>query len=86
VTAQPDDPRTWTTRDHRAYASLFAMLRDRIETGHYTPGKRIPSIAELCIETGRSRQTVGKALGHLERTGMVMRAAGLGYFVTDTDD
>jgi hypothetical protein len=44
VTAQPEDPRTWTTRDHRAYASLFAMLRDRIETNHYTPGKRIPSI------------------------------------------
>ncbi|HXL94261.1 MAG TPA: hypothetical protein VN969_35465 [Streptosporangiaceae bacterium] len=44
MTAQPEDPRTWTTRDHRAYASLFAMLRDRIETNHYTPGKRIPSI------------------------------------------
>ena len=86
MTAQPDDPRTWTTRDHRAYASLFAMLRGRIETNHYTPGKRIPSIAELCIETGLSRQTVGRALRHLERVGLVMCAAGLGYFVTDPDD
>jgi DNA-binding GntR family transcriptional regulator len=41
------DPRTFTTRDHRAYASLFAILRDRIEAGRYTPGKRLPSIAEL---------------------------------------
>ncbi|HXL94260.1 MAG TPA: hypothetical protein VN969_35460 [Streptosporangiaceae bacterium] len=40
----------------------------------------------MCIETGRSRQTVGKALLHLERAGLVMRAAGLGYFVTDPDD
>lgn len=86
MTTQPDDPRKWTTRDHRAYASLFAMLRDRIETNHYTPGKRIPSIAELCIETGLSRQTVGKALRHLEHAGLVMRTAGLGYFVTDPDD
>jgi len=86
MTTQPDDPRAWTTRDHRAYASLFAMLRDRIESNYYTPGKRIPSIGELCIETGRSRQTVGKALRYLEGAGLVMRAAGLGYFVTDPDD
>jgi GntR family transcriptional regulator, histidine utilization repressor len=86
MTTQPEDPRIWTTRDHRAYASLFAMLRDRIESSYYTPGKRIPSIAELCIETGRSRQTVGKALRYLEEAGLLIRTAGLGYFVTDPDD
>jgi DNA-binding GntR family transcriptional regulator len=86
MTAQPDDPRTWTARDHRAYASLFAMLRDRIESDRYSPGKRMPSIAELCTEMGCSRQTAGKALRHLERAGLVIRTAGLGYFVADADD
>jgi DNA-binding GntR family transcriptional regulator len=86
LSTKPDDPRTWTTRDHRAYASLFAMLRDRINANYYTPGKRIPSIAELGIETGLSRQTVGRALRFLESEGLAVRAAGLGYFVTDPDD
>jgi DNA-binding GntR family transcriptional regulator len=83
LNTKPDDPRTWTTRDHRAYVSLFAMLRDRIETNYYTPGKRIPCISELRIETGLSRQTVGRAPRFLEREGLAVRAAGLGYFVTD---
>jgi len=78
-----EDPRTFTTRDHRAYASLFAILRDRIEAGHYTPGKRLPSIAELCTETGLSRQTAGRALQLLEREGLIERVPGHGYFVPD---
>jgi DNA-binding GntR family transcriptional regulator len=59
---------------------------DRIKANYYTPGKRIPSIAELGIETGLSRQTVGRALRFLESEGLAVRAAGLGYFVTDPDD
>jgi GntR family transcriptional regulator len=80
---QPEDPRTFTTRDHRAYASLFATLRDRIESGHYTPGKRMTSIADLCAETGLSRQTAGRALQLLEGEGLIERVPGHGYFVAD---
>jgi DNA-binding GntR family transcriptional regulator len=78
-----DDPRTWTTRDHRAYASLFAKLRDRIESDYYTAGKPIGSIADLHTETGLSRQTIGRALQLLENEGLIERVPGLGYFVAD---
>jgi DNA-binding GntR family transcriptional regulator len=78
-----EDPRTFTTRDHRAYASLFAMLRDRIESDDYTPGKPMPSIGDLCTETGLSRQTTGRALQLLENEGLIERVPGHGYFVAD---
>jgi DNA-binding GntR family transcriptional regulator len=78
-----EDPRTFTTRDHRAYASLFAMLRDRIESDYYTPGKPMPSIGDLCTETRLSRQTTGRALQLLENEGLIERVPGHGYFVAD---
>jgi len=72
--------------DPRAYMRLAALIRDQIASGTLAPGSRLPSIAVLRRQHGHSRQTVGKALLHLERAGLVMRAAGLGYFVTDPDD
>lgn len=83
MTTPPEDPRTWTTRDHRGYASLCALLRERIEANYYTPGKKMPSIDQLRAETGLSRQTVGKALQSLERAGYADRALGHGYYVAD---
>jgi DNA-binding GntR family transcriptional regulator len=72
---------TIRTSDPRRYVWLAGTLEDEIESGKYTPGERLPSIRELCLETGLSRHTAGKALRILEEEGQIERVPGLGYFV-----
>jgi DNA-binding LacI/PurR family transcriptional regulator len=56
-------------------------MRNRIESGDYQPGDRIPSEAHLIQEFGVSRPTVARALQDLERRGLVTRRRGAGTYV-----
>jgi GntR family histidine utilization transcriptional repressor len=72
---------TFSKSDQRRYVGLAGTLAEGIQSGTYPPGKRLPSIRELCHETALSRQTVGKAMRLLEAEGLIERVPGLGYFV-----
>ena len=74
---------TISKADQRRYVRLAGALEEGMQSGRFTPGKRLPSIAELCIEFGLSRQTAGKALRLLESGGLIERVPGLGYFVPE---
>lgn len=65
------------------YARLAETLRDRIRSGHYPPGHRLPTEAELGASSGLSRITVRQALALLTREGLIERFARRGTFVTD---
>jgi DNA-binding transcriptional ArsR family regulator len=75
------DMTTISASDPRRYVWLAGSLEKGIESGRYAPGKRLPSIGELCTDFGLSRQTAGKALRLLEDEGLIERVPGLGYFV-----
>jgi DNA-binding GntR family transcriptional regulator len=77
---------TISRSDKRLYVQLAVALEKGILSGKYTPGKRLPSIQELCIEFALSRQTAGRALRLLEDDGLIERVPGLGYFVPDDDN
>jgi GntR family transcriptional regulator, mannosyl-D-glycerate transport/metabolism system repressor len=71
-----------TTEDPRRYMQVASALREQIKDGEIKPGYPIPSIATLCLETGYSRHTCGKAIRALVQEGLVTRVMGLGYYVT----
>jgi DNA-binding GntR family transcriptional regulator len=75
---KPDDG----TADPRAYLRIAAGLRSRVEAGELRPGQAAPSITVLARQTGRARQTCGKALRLLEGEGLLARYPGLGYYVS----
>ena len=64
------------------FYQLNILLRDAILSGHYRPGDRMPSEAELCATYGISRTTVRYALDRLTAEGYVTRLHGKGTFVT----
>jgi GntR family transcriptional regulator len=64
-----------------AYQQLSALLRDRINTGDYPPGEKLPSEAEMVDEHGVSRDVVRRALAALRAEGLVSSAQGRGTFV-----
>ena len=61
------------------------MISQRIESGQYAPGGRVPGIVELSAEFGIAASTAQKALAHLRKSGQVRTELGLGTFVADKD-
>jgi GntR family transcriptional regulator of arabinose operon len=64
------------------YRQILEKLQDDICSGHYGPGSRLPSEAELVRRFGASRMTVFRAMRELQVLGLVTRRAGSGTFVS----
>ncbi len=60
---------------------IYETVQERIQSGAFRPGDRIPSDAELVREFSVSRPTVARALQELERAGLVRRRPGSGTYV-----
>ena len=65
-------------------SAIATLLQDNILSGHYAPGDRLPSEADLCAHFKVSRPTLREALGRLTARGLITsrRGAGGGAFVT----
>jgi DNA-binding transcriptional MocR family regulator len=67
--------------DRRAYVRVAAELRGQIADGRLPAGEMVPPIKKLCLDSGYSRQPVGRSLRLLEREGLIARVPGVGYYV-----
>lgn len=63
------------------YARIEAVLSDRISSGAWSPGDRLPSEDELVAEFGVSRTTIRSAVQSLIRFGLLEIRRGRGTFV-----
>ncbi len=61
---------------------VFEALKQRIQTGEWLPGERLPSIARLAKELDVSTTSVREALRSIESIGLVKIEHGRGVFVT----
>jgi DNA-binding GntR family transcriptional regulator len=64
------------------YLQLAAILRGRIESGQYPPGRALPSESTLMQEYGVARETARKAVRVLRDEGLVQIVQGRGAYVT----
>ena len=74
------------TVDHEApepvYQQIAAILRARIESGEYLPGRALPSESRLMQEYGVARETARKAIRVLVSEGRVFVVQGRGAYVS----
>lgn len=68
-----------------AYRRIADTLADRVISGVYASGSRLPSGSELCREFGVSPMTVRKAMTMLESQGLVSGVKGRGTFARSVD-
>ena len=74
----------WEMRtDRPIYIQLVERLKMRIVSGVYPPGDKIPSVRELAAEAGVNPNTMQKALGDLEREGLLHTQRTSGKTVTE---
>ena len=65
------------------YLQLVERITLRIAVGDYPPGTRLPPVRELAMEAGVNPNTMQRALGELERDGLVYAQRTSGRFVTE---
>lgn len=73
-------------RDYKLplYIQLKEEIVEKIEQGHWQPGKAIPTESELQKLYDISRITVRQALGELVADGVLTRIQGKGTYVSET--
>jgi DNA-binding GntR family transcriptional regulator len=63
------------------WRQLADLLRERIASGEYRPGARIPSAASLAQEFELAPVTVRKAIVQLQDEGLLVSQVGWGTYV-----
>lgn len=65
------------------FRKIKALVRDKVRSGEWNVGERIPSEVDLASAFGVARMTVNRALRELTAEGMLERVAGVGTFVAE---
>lgn len=62
---------------------VAASLRERISSGAFAPGSKLPSIVNLSAEYKTSTGTIQKALAILRAEGLIVSVPNYGTFVAE---
>ncbi len=67
------------------YTQIVDQLTASIASGAYKPGDRMPSVRDLATDAGVNPNTMQRALGELERRGILYTERTSGRFVTQDE-
>ena len=74
----------WKFDDSRpVYLQIMDEVKQRVLTGVYKPGEKLPSVRELALEAAVNPNTMQKALSTLESENFIHSERTSGRFVTD---
>ncbi|MCL6475251.1 MAG: GntR family transcriptional regulator [Firmicutes bacterium] len=65
------------------YVQAMLIIQQRIRSGKYRPGERIPGERDLAVELRVSQMTMNRALMELAKEGWIRREHGKGTFVPE---
>lgn len=78
---------TWIiSGDRPIYQQLCEQLTERIVSGIYPVGAKVPAVRDLAAEAGVNPNTMQRALADLEREGLLYTQRTAGRFVTEDAD
>jgi GntR family transcriptional regulator len=83
-TLQAIEPEATDSRQP-GYRRIVDTIAERITTGAYAPGSRLPSGSQLCAEFGVSPMTVTRAFATLKTEGLVSSVKGAGTYARCLD-
>ncbi|MEU7855545.1 winged helix-turn-helix domain-containing protein [Nonomuraea sp. NPDC049141] len=68
------------------WRQVHAIITERIRTGEYKTGERIPSLIDLIEEFGIANATGQKVMRALRADGLIRTEPGMGSFVTTPEE
>jgi len=66
------------------YAQIKKIIQQRISSGEWPAGQKLPSENDLVAALDVSRMTINRALRELTHEGLIRRVHGIGSFVAET--
>lgn len=72
-------------RARRQAGRIDAHIREKIRSGEWVPGHKLPTDRDLSSAFGIARNTVRRTLERLEREQLIVRQVGRGSFVAGAD-
>lgn len=69
--------------DRPIYLQLMEGIQQKIISGEWAPGERLPSVRELAADAAVNPNTMQKALVELERAGLVFAQRTSGRYITE---
>lgn len=73
------------SEDLPIYQQIMDGIKQRIATGDWTQGQKLPSVRELAVQAGVNPNTMQKALAELEREGLLYTKRTAGRFVAEQE-
>ena len=70
-------------RNQAIYLQIADHINERILSGTWAEGERIPSIREMSEEIEVNPNTVMRSYGYLQDLGIIYNQRGIGYFVAE---
>lgn len=68
------------------YLQLIDIIKQKIMSGEYQPGQRLPSVRELAADAAVNPNTMQRALTELEREGLLYTLRTSGRFVSEDEN
>ncbi len=65
------------------YQQIADTLCERIASGEWEAGGRMPSVRDVAVELGVNPNTVVRSFDHLQAAEIIYNKRGVGYFVSD---
>lgn len=65
------------------YLQLVDIIKQKVMSGEYQPGQRLPSVRELAVDAAVNPNTMQRALAELEREGLLYTQRTSGRFVSE---
>lgn len=70
--------------DQRAiYLQIAKLVEDKILSGEWAEGERVPSVREFGVQYGVNPATVLRGYDELADTGVLQQRRGIGYYVLE---
>ena len=74
----------WEISSERSvYLQVVDIIKQKIMSGEYQPGQRLPSVRELATDAAVNPNTMQRALSELEREGLLYTQRTSGRFVSE---
>jgi GntR family transcriptional regulator len=68
------------------YSQIIDQMSMRIASKAYVPGEKLPSVRDMAMDAGVNPNTMQRALGELERQGLLYTERTSGRYITKEEE
>ena len=73
-------------RERPIYVQIAERIKNRVLSGRYKPGEKLPSVRDLAMEMSVNPNTMQRAMAELEREGVLFSKRTVGRYISEDEE